>query len=149
MNIMRKWTETSLILRIVIGLILGVILGLAVPNATGIGILGDLFVGALRALAPVLVFFLVMHSLANKKDTAESNMSTVIILYLISTFMAAVTAVVAGFIFPSEVTLTQVAEEAAAGSSAAVCLSVSGSGCSARFRGRSIVLFVHKYPFPL
>lgn len=83
MNIMRKWTETSLILRIVIGLILGVILGLAVPNATGIGILGDLFVGALRALAPVLVFFLVMHSLANKKDTAESNMSTVIILYLI------------------------------------------------------------------
>ena len=47
----------SLILRIVIGLILGVILGLAVPNATGIGILGDLFVGALRALAPVLVFF--------------------------------------------------------------------------------------------
>ena len=114
MNIMRKWTETSLILRIVIGLILGVILGLAVPNATGIGILGDLFVGALRALAPVLVFFLVMHSLANKKDTAESNMSTVIILYLISTFMAAVTAVVAGFIFPSEVTLTQVAEEAAA-----------------------------------
>ena len=65
MNIMRKWTETSLILRIVIGLILGVILGLAVPNATGIGILGDLFVGALRALAPVLVFFLVMHSLAN------------------------------------------------------------------------------------
>ena len=55
-----------------------------------------------------------MHSLANKKDTAESNMSTVIILYLISTFMAAVTAVVAGFIFPSEVTLTQVAEEAAA-----------------------------------
>lgn len=114
MNIMRKWTETSLILRIVIGLILGVILGLAVPNATGIGILGDLFVGALRALAPVLVFFLVMHSLANKKDTAESNMSTVIILYLISTFMAAVTAVVAGFIFPSEVTLNQVAEEAAA-----------------------------------
>ncbi len=114
MNIMKKWTETSLILRIIIGLILGIILGLLVPEATGIGILGDLFVGALRALAPVLVFFLVMHSLANKQDTAESNMSTVIILYLISTFLAAITAVVAGFLFPSEVSLSQAAEGAAA-----------------------------------
>lgn len=114
MNVMKKWTETSLILRIIIGLILGIILGLLVPEATGIGILGDLFVGALRALAPVLVFFLVMHSLANKQDTAESNMSTVIILYLISTFLAAITAVVAGFLFPSEVSLSQAAEGAAA-----------------------------------
>ncbi len=114
MNILKKWTETSLILRIVAGLILGIILGLVVPNATGIGILGDLFVGALRALAPVLVFFLVMHSLANKQDTAKSNMTTVIVLYLISTFMAAITAVVAGFLFPTELTLTGVAEEATA-----------------------------------
>ena len=114
MNLLKKWTETSLILRIVAGLIIGIILGLLVPNATGIGILGDLFVGALRALAPVLVFFLVMHSLANKQDTAKSNMTTVIVLYLISTFLAAITAVVAGFLFPTELTLAGVTEEAAA-----------------------------------
>ena len=113
MNILKRWTETSLILRIVCGLIIGVILGLVVPSATGIGILGDLFVGALKALAPVLVFFIVMHSLANKQDTAESNMKMVILLYMVSTFCAAVTAVVAGFLFPTELTLAGVTEDAA------------------------------------
>ena len=72
MNLLQKWTDTSLILRIIAGLILGVALGITVPSAVGISMLGDLFVGALKAIAPLLVFFLVMHSLANKQDTAQS-----------------------------------------------------------------------------
>ena len=70
---------------IVIGLILGAILGIAAPKAAAIAILGDLFVGALRAVAPILVFVLVMSSLANAKEGGAQNMRTVIILYIIST----------------------------------------------------------------
>ena len=110
MNIVKKWTEISLVKRIIAGLIVGIVLGLVIPDATVIGVLGNLFVGALKAIAPLLVFFLVMHSLSNKQDTAESNMKTVIILYLVSTFLAALTAVAASFLFPSFLTLTEGAE---------------------------------------
>lgn len=106
-KLLQKWTDTSLILRIVAGLILGAALGALIPAATGISILGEMFVGALKAIAPLLVFFLVMHSIANKQDVAESNMKTVIILYLVSTFLAALTAVAAGFLFPSDIILVQ------------------------------------------
>ena len=60
-----KWTEIALVKRILVGLILGAILGIAVPQATGIAILGDVFVSALKAIAPLLVFFLVISSLCN------------------------------------------------------------------------------------
>ena len=62
-NIISKWNSISLVKRIICGLIVGIILGLVVPQASAISILGDLFVGALRGIAPVLVFFLVMSSL--------------------------------------------------------------------------------------
>ena len=110
MNIVKKWTEISLVKRIIAGLIVGIVLGLVIPDAAVIGVLGNLFVGALKAIAPLLVFFLVMHSLSNKQDTAESNMKTVIILYLVSTFLAALTAVAASFLFPSFLTITEGAE---------------------------------------
>jgi len=113
MEIFKKWTEISLIKRIIVGLIIGIILGVVAPKAAVIGILGDLFVGALKAIAPLLVFFLVMHSLANKQEGAESNMKTVIILYLVSTFMAALTAVAASFLFPSTLTLVEGAADQA------------------------------------
>ncbi len=113
MEIFKKWTEISLVKRIIVGLIVGIILGVVVPSAAVIGILGDLFVGALKAIAPLLVFFLVMHALSNKQDSSESNMKTVIILYLISTFAAALIAVVASFLFPSTLTLPAGAEGAA------------------------------------
>ena len=113
MNILKKWTEISLVKRIIAGLIIGIILGVAVPKAAVIGIFGDLFVGALKAIAPLLVLFLVMHALSNKQDSAESNMKAVIILYLISTFSAAITAVVASFVFPSTLVLPSGAEGAA------------------------------------
>ena len=78
-------------------------------------LLGTLFVGALKALAPLLVFFLVLHSLAQHKKGAKSNMSTVIALYLIGTLLAALCAVVASFLFPSTLALAQEAASRAPG----------------------------------
>jgi len=115
LELLRKWNSISLVVRIIIGLIAGSILGLVIPTVTVIGILGDLFVGALKALAPLLVFFIVMNSLAHHKKGGSTNMSTVIVLYLIGTFMAALCAVVASFVFPSTLTLAEQVEQAAPG----------------------------------
>ena len=89
-KLLSKWNSISLIKRIIAGLIIGVILALAVPQATFIGIFGELFVGALRAIAPVLIFFLVIGSLCRAKAGKSGTLKTVIILYLVGTFAAAV-----------------------------------------------------------
>lgn len=115
MSIVKKWNEISLIKRIIGGLIVGAILGLVVPKAAFIGVLGELFVSALKALAPLLVFFLVMDSLCKHQEGKGSNMKNIIVLYLIGTFVAALAAVVASFIFPSTLTLTEGAEATAPG----------------------------------
>ena len=96
MNIIKKWNSTSLILRIFIGLAIGAILGLAAPGLSWISVLGTLFVGALKAVAPILVFVLVSSSLANAKGGAGSaaKFRRVIFLYLFSTLCAAVVAVI-------------------------------------------------------
>ncbi|MDO4615947.1 MAG: serine/threonine transporter SstT [Lachnospiraceae bacterium] len=106
--IFKKWTEISLILRIVCGLLIGAILGLVCPQLTGIGILGDVFVGALKGAAPVLVFVLVMSSLANAGEGIGNRFRTVIFLYMLSTLLAAVIAVIASFAFPVTIVLTGV-----------------------------------------
>ena len=108
-GIYEKWNSISLIIRILVGMIIGAILGVAVPQATGIAILGDLFVGALKAIAPVLVMVLVMSSLANTKEGHNGNMTTVIVLYMLSTIIGAMVAVFACFLFPLSITLTGVA----------------------------------------
>ncbi len=115
MNIIKKWNNISLVKRIITGLAAGIILGLAVPQAELIGILGDLFVGALKALAPLLVFFLVMHSLCRHQKGNSSNMKQIIILYFVGMLLAAFTAVAASFLFPSELTLAEGAEASAPG----------------------------------
>jgi len=120
MELLRKWNKISLVPRIIFGLILGAILGLTLPGISAIGLLGTLFVGALKALAPLLVFFLVINSLARHKKGARSNMSTVVVLYLISTLLASLCAVAASFLFPSTLTLVQGAEMAAPGGIAEV-----------------------------
>lgn len=74
-----KWTEIALVKRILVGLILGAVLGIAVPQATGIAILGDVFVSALKAIAPLLVFFLVISSLCNAGKSHGGVIKTVII----------------------------------------------------------------------
>ncbi|WP_317856262.1 serine/threonine transporter SstT [Chakrabartyella piscis] len=108
-NVFQKWNSISLVKRIIGGLILGAIIGVVAPSATVIGIFGDLFVGALKGVAPVLVFFLVMSSLANHKQGAKTNMGRVVVLYLVGTFAAALVAVIASFLFPLTLTLPEAA----------------------------------------
>ena len=106
----QKWNEINLVKRIVVFLALGAVLGFLFPSIPGIDILGTLFKSALQAVAPILVFFLVMGALANAR--AEGSMKTIIVLYVVCTFLAAVVAVVASYLFPVSITLDGV--EAAA-----------------------------------
>ena len=109
-----KWTDIALVKRILVGLILGAILGIAVPGATGIAILGDVFVSALKAIAPLLVFFLVISSLCNAGKSHGGVIKTVIILYMFSTVLAAVIAVFTSMAFPVKLTLATAATTDAA-----------------------------------
>lgn len=110
-SLLRKWNDTSLILRIVIGLVIGIVLALVVPQATAISVLGTLFVGALKAIAPILVFVLVMSSLAQATEGIGKRFRTVIILYMLSTLLASVLAVLASFAFPVTLKLADTATD--------------------------------------
>ena len=112
-KVIEKYNSVSLVLRIVIGLVIGVILALVCPGQAWIGIFGDIFVGALKAIAPILVFVLVSSALAQSRQKMGSQFGSVVALYLISTFMAAVVAVTASYIFPVGITLTDAVEQAA------------------------------------
>ena len=109
-----QWTGISLVVRIVIGLVIGAILGIVVPQAAAIGILGDIFVGALKAIAPLLVFFLVISSLSNATNSHGGVIRTVIILYMFSTFLAAIIAVIASKLFPVQLILVDAVTDTAA-----------------------------------
>ncbi|MCM3719497.1 serine/threonine transporter SstT [Fictibacillus phosphorivorans] len=110
-SMMKKWNQLSLVKQIMIGLIVGIILALTIPQAAKpVVIFGSLFVGALKAIAPVLVLFLVMSAIAQHKAGQQTNMKSIIILYLLGTFLAGLTAVLASFIFPVELTLGKGAE---------------------------------------
>ena len=112
-KIIRAWNKASLIKRILIGMLLGASLGLLFPSLSGIGILGDLFVGGLKAIAPVLVFTLVANALSQHQKGQDTNMKTVIFLYLLGTFAAALLAVLASFLFPVQITLSSASTEIA------------------------------------
>ena len=111
-SIVKKWNDLSLILRIVIGLVIGVVLALTVPQATAIGLLGNLFVGALKAIAPLLVFVLVISSLSQATAGIGKRFRLVICLYMLSTLLASVVAVLGSFAFPVTLKLTQSATDA-------------------------------------
>ncbi|RUA07475.1 MAG: serine/threonine transporter SstT [Fusobacteria bacterium] len=103
---LKKWNDISLVKRIIIGLIVGIILAMVAPKAAApVEILGSLFVGALKAVAPILVFFLVMAAISQHKSGQKTNMKSVISLYLIGTFLAAVVAVLASFVFKVQISL--------------------------------------------
>ncbi|SDO01541.1 serine/threonine transporter [Psychrobacillus sp. OK028] len=107
-----KWNEISLVKRIIIGIIIGIVLALTVPNyVSGISILGSLFVGALKAVAPVLVLFLVMHAIAAHKSGKKTNMKSILGLYAIGTLLAGIVAVLASFMFPVTLTLVTGVED--------------------------------------
>lgn len=105
MAILKKWNSLSLIARIAIGLVIGAILGFVAPSLTWIALFGDLFVGALKAIAPILVFVLVAASLANSKGGNMQRFRTVIVLYLFSTLCAAIVSVFTSFAFPLKIPL--------------------------------------------
>ena len=115
-NLLQKWNSVSLILRIAIGLVIGAILGVVVPQATAIAILGDVFVGALKAIAPILVFVLIISALANANKNIGPQFRTVICLYMLTTLLASLIAVIASYAFPVTLKLTDaVSNEAPSG----------------------------------
>ncbi|WLR54782.1 serine/threonine transporter SstT [Mesobacillus subterraneus] len=110
-DLLRKWNQVSLVKQIIAGLIVGIILALSIPElAKPVAILGSLFVSALKAVAPVLVLFLVMSAIAQHKRGQKTNMKTIISLYLLGTFAAGLIAVIASFMFPISLKLTAGAE---------------------------------------
>ena len=110
-KLLDKWISISLIKRIIGGLALGIILGLLVPKASGIALFGSVFVGALKAIAPLLVFVLVISSLCHSGKSHGGVIKTVIILYMFSTILASVIAVFTSKLFPVTLTLTEGIEE--------------------------------------
>ncbi len=112
-QLVARYVKVSLILRILIGLAIGVVMGLWAPQASALAIFGDIFVGALKAVAPMLVFVLVAASLASAGKGIGKRFSTVIFFYMLTTFLAAVLAVVASFLFPVTIPLTDAATQSA------------------------------------
>jgi serine/threonine transporter len=114
-SLMKKWNQLSLVKQIIIGLIIGIILALTIPEAAKpVVILGSLFVGALKAIAPLLVLFLVMSAIAQHKSGHKTNMKSIIFLYLLGTFLAGFIAVIVSFVFPVSLTLATGSEKLAA-----------------------------------
>jgi serine/threonine transporter len=106
-----SWNKLSLVKQIIIGLIIGIILAVTIPEtAKPITILGSLFVGALKSIAPILVFFLVMSAISQHKSGHQTNMKSIIVLYLFGTFIASLVAVIASFLFPVNLILEASAE---------------------------------------
>lgn len=110
LKLLHKYTSISLITRILIGLLIGVALGLTVPGISAIAILGRVFVSALKGIAPVLVAVLVISSIAKAGRGLGRRFSLLIAIYLLSTFIAAVCAVVGSFLFPVTLQLGDVSD---------------------------------------
>ncbi len=109
-QVYERWTSINLIFRILAGLLIGAVLALVVPGIEPIGLLGTVFVDALRAIAPILVFVLVMSSLAASGHGIGSKFRLVLILYVGSTIVAATVAVLMSYAFPLTVTLSGVGD---------------------------------------
>lgn len=113
--VIRFLLRGSLVVQIIIGLVAGILLAALAPDtARATTILGDLFVNALKAVAPLLVFILVAAAITEQKQGAQANVGPIIVLYLVGTFAAALVAVVASFLFPSTIHLQAVESELAA-----------------------------------
>ncbi|WP_099354134.1 serine/threonine transporter SstT [Fredinandcohnia onubensis] len=111
-EIFYKWNQISLVKRILGGIIVGILLALVVPEgAKWVSIFGSLFVGALKAVAPVLVLFLVIDAISKHRSGTQTNIKSIIGLYAISTFLAGFVAVLASFIFPVKLSLVSGAED--------------------------------------
>ena len=104
----KTWSELSLVKRIIAGLLLGMVFALLIPAYTQpVAIFGALFVGALKSIAPILVFFLVMSAIAQENRSEKGYIKSIMLLYMVGTFFAALTAVAASFLFPVTMTLVE------------------------------------------
>lgn len=112
-KLLNFYVKSPLILRIAIGLVIGIVLGLLLPKAAFIGVFGDVFVGALKAVAPILVFVLVIASLAKSGSGIGKRFGTVVVFYMLSTFLAAIAAVVAMYLFPVNIRLAEAVDNTA------------------------------------
>ncbi|WP_025822575.1 serine/threonine transporter SstT [Shewanella marina] len=105
-SLLARVANSSLVLQILVGIVAGILLATFAPQtALSISFFGELFVGALKAIAPILVFILVASSIANQKKNAKTNMKPIVVLYLFGTFAAAVVAVALSFLFPTNLVL--------------------------------------------
>ncbi|WP_215084337.1 serine/threonine transporter SstT [Exiguobacterium sp. s78] len=115
MKLLKMWNQISLVKQIAIGLIVGIVLAVTIPEvASSLTIFGTLFVSSLKAVAPILVFFLVMASIVQHKKGQQTNMKSIVFLYLLGTFLAGAIAVVVSFLFPVTITLSEGAEKLSA-----------------------------------
>ena len=114
-RIIRIWTGSSLILKIIVCLIIGAVLGILVSEWSIIGFPGKLFVNALKAIAPILVFVLVTSTISKAGKGIGSRFRTVIILYIFSTFLSAMVAIAGSMIFPVNIHLSTASSAAAPG----------------------------------
>lgn len=103
----QRYRSVSLIVRIFIGIIIGVILGLTLPSVTAINLLGDLFVGALKAIAPLLVFMLILAAVSKYDSKSKNHFGSVVTMYISATLVAALAAVGASYIFKIHLILPQ------------------------------------------
>ncbi|KJR25465.1 serine/threonine transporter SstT [Vibrio navarrensis] len=112
-SLIARFARGNLVLQILVGIVLGISLAVVSPSsAESVGLLGSLFVGALKAIAPILVFILVAASIANQKKNQHTHMRPIVVMYLAGTFFAALIAVVLSFMFPTTLTLVTGAEGA-------------------------------------
>ena len=110
--IVQLYNRIGLVPLIIVGLVLGTLIGWLLPNVgLALGLLGSLFVGALKAVAPILVLILVMAAIAQNRSGGDVYVKPVLIMYVFGTFLAALTAVIASFMFPTELVLVQSAIE--------------------------------------
>ncbi len=112
-TIFKKYSKINLVLRIAAGIVLGVLLAVFFPGFKPVKMFGELFIGALKGIAPILVFVLVMTSLANGQVKKDGRFKSIVFLYLFSTFLAACISVVLSFLFPVALTLVSNGEIAA------------------------------------
>lgn len=114
-NFLKTWNRLSLVKQIIIGLIVGIVLALAFPTQLGgfVPIFGTIFTSALKGVAPILVFFLVMHAIAQHQAGQKTNMKRILVLYLLGTFLAGTLSVIVSFIFPVTLELAANASEVA------------------------------------
>ena len=109
-SLLYKYANGNLVLQIIVGIVLGILVGFFSKElASTVSILGSLFVGALKAIAPILVFVLVSTAIATKQIGVETKIKPIITLYLIGTFLAALVAVLASFLFPTSLVLIDAA----------------------------------------